>query len=65
MKNIVFLLLITFLVSCSSESDTCNCKAKYQSFNGGVYFINNQSIDCTTGLPTEPQSNGFFVGCVD
>ena len=62
-----FILLFFTLVACDSEeTNECNCKGKFISYENQYYYIDNLKIDCVTQRPNEIDQyigNGYFVEC--
>lgn len=68
MRYLIFLFVL-FLFSCNSEeSEGCNCKGKFISYEEEYYYIDNLNIDCNTRKPNELDQyigNGYFVECAE
>lgn len=67
MKQLLILLSLTFLTSCSKDDIECKCDLKVTIDGTGYYYVSGVSTDCNGNYvrPSSIPQDHFIIGLVN
>lgn len=67
MKQLLILLALTFLISCSKDDVECKCDLKVTTDGTGYYYVTGVPTDCNGNYdkPSSIPQDHFIIGLVN